>query len=116
MVAAASDGGPAISRVPLPHVPPRGRAAAATAVPAPRAPRAEREIAVTDQLQSVEALARTVARRLAPACRSLNDSEFRDVVARVVSLVVAFRDDFRDDRSATTPAAPVPGDLRGDAP
>ncbi|GLC25524.1 hypothetical protein [Roseisolibacter agri] len=66
---------------------------------------------MTDQLESVEALARTVARRLAPACRSLNDSEFRDVVARVVSLVVAFR----DDRPATAPAASLPGDLRGDA-
>lgn len=51
------------------------------------------DIAVSDQFESVEVLARTVARRLAPACRSLTESEFRDVVARVVSLVVAFRDD-----------------------
>lgn len=48
-------------------------------------------IAVSDQFESVEVLARAVARRLAPACRSLSDSEFRDVVARVVSLVVAYR-------------------------
>ena len=61
------------------------------------------EIAVSDQFESVEVLARTVARRLAPACRSLNDSEFRDLVARVVSLVVAFRDDRRA-------VAPRPGD------
>ena len=63
------------------------------------------EIAVPDQFESVEVLARTVARRLAPACRSLNESEFRDLVARVVSLVVAFR----DDRPAIAPP-------RGDAP
>lgn len=58
---------------------------------------------MADHSESVEMLARTVARRLAPACRSLNDSEFRDVVARVVSLVVAFR----DDRPAASPA-PLP--------
>ena len=70
------------------------------------------EIAVSDQFESVEVLARTVARRLAPACRSLNDSEFRDVVARVVSLVVAFR----DEPTTTAPAARTPADARGDAP
>ena len=73
------------------------------------------EIAVSDQFESVEVLARTVARRLAPACRSLSDSEFRDVVARVVSLVVAYRAS-PAVAAASDASAPAPPDARAPGP